>query len=128
MPFSTAYLPGFLADKYDVTEEESVKCANDRAENTAEAMLMSTVAGYASCVPVEKHMNIRNGSVKYALMPVWMLHTRWNGKDYLFAMNGQTGKLIGDLPVSKIKFFAWFAGIALPLMTVLSFLMFGGAL
>ena len=26
-----------------------------------------------------------------------MLNTKWKGKDFLFAMNGQTGKLVGDL-------------------------------
>ena len=51
-----------------------------------------------------------------------MLSTKWNGKNYLFAMNGQTGRLIGDLPISKGKFLAWFAGIAVPLMAVMALL------
>ncbi len=62
--------------------------------------------------------------MKYALLPVWMLHTKWQNQDYLFAMNGQTGKLIGDLPVSKGKFAAWMAGISLPLMALLTLLMY----
>ena len=45
-----------------------------------------------------------------------MLHTRWKEQDFLFAMNGQTGKLIGDLPVDKGRVAAWFAGISIPLM------------
>ena len=52
-----------------------------------------------------------------------MLHTKWQGKDYLFAMNGQTGRLIGDLPVDKSRVASWFAGISLPLMAVLAFLL-----
>ena len=52
-----------------------------------------------------------------------MLHTKWNGQNFLFAMNGQTGKLIGDLPVDKGKVAAWFAGTSLPLMAVLALLM-----
>ena len=55
----------------------------------------------------------------YALLPVWMLSTRWNGENYLFAMNGQTGKLIGDLPVDKKKYYSYFAGIALPLAALI---------
>ena len=31
-----------------------------------------------------------------SLLPVWFLNTKWNGKTYSFAMNGQTGKIIGD--------------------------------
>ena len=49
-----------------------------------------------------------------------MLHTKWQGKDYLFAMNGQTGKLVGGLPVDKRKVAAWFAGISVPLMILLA--------
>ncbi len=60
------------------------------------------------------------------MMPVWLLSTRWNGENYLFAMNGQTGKLVGDLPVDKKRYWILFAGIALGLevlMTLLSIFM-----
>ena len=59
----------------------------------------------------------------YALLPVWMLHTRWKEQDFLFAMNGQTGKLIGDLPVDKGRVAAWFAGISIPLMILTALIM-----
>lgn len=55
--------------------------------------------------------------------PVWMLNTKWNGKDFLFAMNGQTGRLVGELPVSRGRFWALFAAIAVPL-SVLSSVLF----
>lgn len=122
-PFSTAYLPGYLADKYDVSAEESAKRADLRAENTAVSALAATTTGYATCIPVEKHIRLRRGKVHYALLPVWMLNTKWNGQEYLFAMNGQTGKLVGDLPVSRAKFWAWFAGIAIPLAAVITLIL-----
>ena len=122
VPFSTAYLPGYLADKYDVDAEASAARANERVSNTAIGMLQSTIIGYQGQTVLGKDVNIRQGQVKYAMLPVWMLHTKWQNKDYLFAMNGQTGKLIGDLPVSKGKFLAWMAGIAVPLMVILAFL------
>ena len=50
----------------------------------------------------------------YALLPVWILNTRWDGKDFLFAMNGQTGKLVGNLPVSTKRVIGLFAAIAAP--------------
>lgn len=56
-------------------------------------------------------------------MPVWMLNTKWNGKDFLFAMNGQTGRLVGELPVSRGRFWVLFAAIAVPL-SVLSSVLF----
>ena len=82
------------------------------------------MVGYSSCVPESRRVSIHRGKVRYALMPVWMLSTRWNGRNYLFAMNGQTGRLIGDLPISRAKFLAWFAGIAAPLMAIMAFLLY----
>ncbi len=122
-PFSTAYMPGYMADKYDVSAKDSSARADERAANTAVNIMDSTVQGYTGYVPVSKDVRLSRGAVKYALMPVWMLTTKWNGKDFLFAMNGQTGRLIGDLPISKGKFLAWFAGIALPLMAFMTLLL-----
>ena len=61
-----------------------------------------------------------NGKIRYSLLPVWMLHTRWNGNDYLFAMNGQTGKLIGDLPIDKGKVTKRFLTLFFPIAAAIS--------
>jgi len=122
-PFSTAYMPGFLAEKYDVSAEKSEKRVNERIEGSAETLLMNTVLGYETVRTRSKHAENHRSGVKYAMLPVWLLHTKWKDGSYLFAMNGQTGKLIGDLPVSKGKFAAWMAGISVPLMGILGLLL-----
>ena len=124
-PFSTAYLPGYLADKYDEDADKCAQRADRRAKATALDVMNNSVKGYATCIPTREHVRLRRGSVKYALMPVWMLSTQWKGQNFLFAMNGQTGRLIGDLPISKGRLLGWFAGISLPLMAVLYLLMGG---
>ena len=48
-------------------------------------------------------MNIMSGVYKYALLPVWLVNTTWNGKTYTYAMNGQTGKFVGDIPTDYKK-------------------------
>lgn len=101
--FSTAYLPGFLADKYDVSAEECSDRADIRAKATLEQALRNTVQGYTGVIERGKNLRLRRGKVKYALLPVWLLNTKWEGKDYLFAMNGQTGKFVGDLPIDHKK-------------------------
>ncbi len=123
-PFSTAYLPGFLADIYDVPPQSCASRADERATNTAKHIVENTVSGYSTCTPTSARVRLRRGRVDYALMPVWMLSTRWNGKSFLFAMNGQSGKLIGDLPVSTGRYWARFAGIAAPIAAALAALMF----
>ncbi len=110
-PFSNAYLPGFLAERYDMEPEKCYERADERAGNTAAELVAQTVRGYNSVTPQGRQIRVRRGRVSYALLPVWMLSTRWNGQNYLFAMNGQTGKLIGDLPVSSGRALGWFAGV-----------------
>lgn len=119
-PFSTAYLPGFFADKYDVGQKESIGRIKLRAENSVKSKLRETVVGYSSVLTENENIQFSCKKVNYALMPVWLLSTKWNGQNFLFAMNGQTGKLIGDLPVDKKKFWGLFAAIAAPLSVLLS--------
>lgn len=124
--FSTAYLPGFLADKYDVAIEASAPRADVRFENTILSDLAETVTGYDSVNVRDKNVRIKRGTVKYALFPVWMLSTQWNGQTYTFAMNGQTGKMVGDLPIDKGRlvayFFKWFIPAAV-IVTLIQMLM-----
>ena len=123
-PFSTAYLAGYMADKYDMSMEDSRDRAALRIANTVESMVSNTAFGYTTCSEISKNVNVKHSDVNYVLLPVWMLSTKWNGNNYLFAMNGQTGKLIGDLPVCKKRLLEWFFKIWAPLAAVLAVLMF----
>ena len=76
-------------------------------------------AGYETVTDAGGQVFLNRGKVHYALLPVWMLSTKWNGQDFLFTMNGQTGKLIGNLPVDKGKYWRYFA-IATAIVTVLA--------
>ncbi len=110
VPFQTAYLAGYLADKYDVTDAESVERANERIRKSTEDEFRNTVTGYNTVTTENTYINLQNAQAKYALYPVWMLNTQWNGKKYTFAMNGQTGKMVGDLPCDNKKY--WLMTVA----------------
>ena len=81
--------------------ETSIARANERIKKSTEEAFRETVQGYDSVMLENSGINLQNGTAKYALCPVWLLNTKWNGTQYTFAMNGQTGKLVGDLPVDK---------------------------
>ncbi len=127
IPFEMTYLPGYLADRYDLTAEDEADRADSRMRNSAIRAIRNTVHGYDSVNPEREMVNIIPERVHYAFLPVWMLSTRWNGQNYLFAMNGQTGKYVGDLPVDKGKmvmyFFLIFAVLAAVLFVILFILM-----
>lgn len=107
--FQTAYLSGYLADRYDVTAEQSIDRANARIRESTEQAFAGTTQGYATVVPESTNIRLMNGKAKYALYPVWLLNTSWNGQKYTFAMNGQTGKFVGDLPMDKAAYWRWWA-------------------
>lgn len=109
--FQTAYLAGYLADKYDVSEQESVQRANARIKASTEDSFRETIRGYESVLVENSNIRLSGGKAKYALYPVWILNTSWRGKNYTFAMNGQTGRMVGDLPVDKNALWRWRLGI-----------------
>ena len=114
--FKTAYLAGYMADKFDFCAAHCAARANERIRKSAEDAFRATVTGYGTVAAEYRGVYLQKSNVKYALLPVWIMTSTWRGKTYLFAMNGQTGKFVGDLPTDWGIFWRWFgilaAGIA----------------
>lgn len=102
-PFTTAYLTGFLADKYDVPADDCLDRINERVEKSISEEVAQTMGTFSSFSVTDNAVTRTGGDVKYALAPVWILTTRYEDKPYTFMMNGQTGKLVGRLPIDKKK-------------------------
>ena len=111
--FSTAFLPGYLADKYDIDAEASIGIANARIKSSTEQAIKGTVGNYKSLTVEASSIRLENGRAKYALYPVWILNTTYNGERFIFALNGQTGKTVGDLPVSNSAYWKNFATVGI---------------
>ncbi len=107
VPFQSAYLAGFLADKYDQGAEKSQTRANERIRQSAVSAFQNTVSGYHTVVPEHSSMRYTASKTTYAMYPVWLLTTRYQGQNYLFAINGQTGKIAGDLPMDTGAYWRW---------------------
>lgn len=128
IPFDPVYLSGFYADKYDVTADENADQINRRVRKSVEDQLRGTVGGYQSVRVEQSRVQTKNEQVQYALLPVWLLTTEYRGKQYLFAMNGQTGRMVGDLPVHHGRFFGWLFGVAAAAEVLLLLLLLLGGL
>ena len=107
--FQTAFLAGYIADKYDVAAEEATPRIENRIVSSVQTSLQPH--GFTTCSMSTSSIRKMNEKIHYALLPVWMLNTQYKGKTYTFAMNGQTGKLVGKLPISFLKSIGYFAGI-----------------
>lgn len=110
--FDTAYLTGFLADKYDVEAKSGEERVRQRVDGTFDELLSSSLVGYSSVTPMKKDLRVEQSKARYVLFPVWMLNTKYKDKIYTFAMNGQSGKMTGSLPIDTGKKWRIFAAIA----------------
>ena len=122
VPFSAAYLTGYLADKYDVDAEASAPRADKRVEKSAVEVLSSTVQNYDFVSEQSSAVIKSGGKVSYVMVPVWILTTRYNDKPYTFMMNGQTGKFVGSLPYDSTKAFLYPAVCSLILIPIIYFI------
>lgn len=123
--FNTAYLAGFFADRYNVSSKNASERANSRISVATEEVFKGTLLSYDSSFKEEGSVSVKEGKIKYALLPVWILNTTWKNEKYVFAMNGQTGKLVGNLPVDKGLFhkYLWgISGISALVLFVISYL------
>ncbi len=125
VPFSTAYLAGFMADKYDVSPEECMKRGLYRMKSSAEEVLGNSLMDFSTHTVQASNIQIQNSNSHYALLPVWVLNTTWNGTQYRFAMNGQTGKFIGDLPYDKSLYKKYFIRTAIITMLIVFAVLLG---
>ena len=101
--FDPVYFSGFLADRFDATVDDSLPRVTRRVRQSVSDVFSDTIHGYTTVSESGGSVSMLDTSVKYALLPVYLIHATYNGKDYNFAVNGQTGKIVGNLPISKIK-------------------------
>ncbi|WNF35024.1 TFIIB-type zinc ribbon-containing protein [Bacillaceae bacterium IKA-2] len=110
--FSTPYLAGYIAEKYNYDEKQLFPRIKSRTDNYVDSYIRSTISGYSSTVYKNKQIDTKQKETHYTLIPVWMVCYDYNQTEHIFAMNGQTGKVVGKPPISKSKVAAWFFGIA----------------
>ena len=116
--FNVAYLAGYAADRYDIDKTVTFNRATQRFRDGTIQAFRKDVHGYSNVTVQDSNIQLSNTVTNYALYPVWILNTKWREKNFRFAVNGQTGKVAGNLPVSPLKFFLFY---------MLFFLVIGGA-
>lgn len=116
--FTMTYLSGFLAEKRDTERKDVQAEVDEELLGYARKIYEDTMSGYDRIQIDDINLNTVNEAWKYALMPVWMMNFNYEGKNYLYAMNGQTGKTYGELPCDKKKLALFGVGLFIVLMIV----------
>ena len=122
--FEMPYLSGFYSEKYDYTSDDMKNRIEKRIADYALNETRNTIHGYSSVSIVSKNIRLKRLRADYALLPVWELYYTYNGKQYSFLMNGQTGKIVADRPVSKTK--AIVIGVITYIAAFILFMILGG--
>lgn len=109
--FKAPYLAGYIAEKYNYTDKELFPRVEQRGRNYVQQYVRNTIAGYDQVSIQHEQYDIAQRNAEYTLLPVWMICYDYEQSEHTFAMNGQTGKVVGKPPLSAGKIVTWFSGI-----------------
>ncbi len=122
-PFKKAFLAGYYANRYDVSKEKGSQMILGRIQNSTRDVFHETLQEYASATPIREDMMLKYVKPYYVLYPVWLLNTTWNNQKYQFAMNGQTGKFVGNLPADNAAFSSYVMKMSIPCAIIIFIIM-----
>ncbi len=127
VPFDIGYLSGFYADRYDVPADEAVNIAKQRSEEFIEKRIFDSCEDVSNIQKKSDSKTTNIADIEYAMLPAWFITFRYKGIIYTVVVNGQTGKVIGNVPVNKIKVGMALVFFMMLLTTFTTFLaVFGG--
>ena len=101
--FRPEYLQGFFAEKYDEMPLDMTDRIYTRLDKYTLQLCDELTFGFDDFVPESSGSVTRyhNQDIKYALLPCWFLNIEYDGKNYQYIINGQTGKVSGEFPYAK---------------------------
>lgn len=111
-PFSMSYLSGFKAEKREIGRQDIEGDIARRMDEYAKSLLEDTMTGYEGVSSESYNDRTLNQIWRYTLLPVWIVTYKYKGEILPFAINGQTGKIYGKLPVAGGKLLLWGAIVA----------------
>ena len=111
VPFTTAYLSGFLADKRNITKEQALPEVEKTVGDFTKKLLDDTITGYSGSSFQSDEIRLTQTDFSYVLAPVWMLCFQFAKDNYYFALNGLSGKIAGRVPYSPSKLWALAAAL-----------------
>lgn len=126
--FKPEYLSGFFAEKYNMSAETIEPRAKQRMEKNAREIVRTTCKGYSSLKPIHEKVDIMGRTADYGLLPVWKYNYTYKGQNYPFYINGQNGKIVGNVPLSYGKLLAYSATLWISLMSILGLILGIGSL
>ncbi|MGL4851168.1 MAG: hypothetical protein ACRC3Z_00720 [Phocaeicola sp.] len=117
--YDEVYLKGFLSELYQSNFKECLPEAKREMERLIRSEIQNEIGGHEQRIN-QCDINYADIKFKHVLLPVWLSAYRYQGKSYIFAVNGRTGQVVGERPWSTAKI----AALCLVIATILGFLFY----
>lgn len=98
--FNSGFLAGFYTEEYDIGQKDNLERVITRVQNATKEQIRKESGTYQVKTIAAYRSRQHNVKATYALLPVWLINIDYLGKKYIYAINGQTGKIAGKLPMS----------------------------
>ena len=123
--FDSSYLSGFVAEKKDIEKEALMNSIEDDVYKYSTKVVRDSMTGESVNV-VNNDFTIGQGSFEYAMLPVWAIsyNDRDSNKHFFFSVNGQTGKVVGKLPIDNAKLYLSGLIAILPLFLIINAILY----
>ena len=119
-PYDPAYVRGWTVERYQVDLRQAAETSRQQMESVV----------YQLCereVPGDTHRNLQVHSdycgrtFKHILVPVWLVTYTYGAKSFQVVVNGHTGKMAGEHPLSWVKITLAVIAVLLLVLTFIAF-------
>ena len=115
-PYDPVYVRGWTVERYQIDLAQAAQTSQETMDAAVRAMCDRAVPGDThKDLEVEARYDER--TFKHVLVPVWVVSYTFGAKAYQIVVNGCTGAIAGDRPVSWVKVFCY---IILPALLILA--------
>ena len=117
IPFDERYLSGFEAEEYTIGLDNAFEYAKMKMNKIIEQDIRRDIGGDQQRIDAMQ-TSYHNTTYKNVLFPIWTAQFKWKEKEYNYAINAQTGKIVGERPYSIVK---------ITFLVIFTLLILGGA-
>jgi len=102
IPFNEKYLSGFESEEYSIGLDSGFEFAKMKMDIIIRQSIKRDIGGDQQIID-RKQTTYHDVTYKNTLFPIWTAKFKYKGKIYSYAINGQSGKIVGDRPYSWAK-------------------------
>ena len=101
IPFDSSYIKDYRVYNIDKSSEELISIAEVKAKKSFEYEMKKDIKEYKEIKIIDSKINLYNTRKISVLVPIFLLNINYKNKDYIYLINGENGKISGNIPINK---------------------------